>query len=664
MKLYRGFITLALALVMACALRPAVAFAAEISQDDEDDDTQYSTTILFTHDMHSHFLPVLDGNGVESGGFARLATLIEEQRAIHPDALILDGGDFSMGSLFQAIYATDAAELRLMGAMGIDVTTFGNHEFDYRQTGLSSMLEAAVSSGDPLPLIVESNYVLPDVSDPAYSDDDALVQKALDDYGVKEYTILERGGIQYGIFGITGEDSDADAPESGMILLDAAQTSQKMVDQIRAEADPDLPLFIICLSHSGTDPDPSKSEDEILAANVDGIDVIISAHTHTVLEEPIQVNDTLIVSAGCYTANLGVLTVGWNSDGSKTVIDYELIPVDETVAEDPEIAALINEFKDEVVVNYLSAFGYDSFDQVIGTNSVSFDSVDDVYAYHRESGLGDLIADSFIYAVTEAEGEDAEPVTLALTASGVIRETFPAGDITVSDVFNVSSLGIGTDGLAGYPLVEAWLTGKEIKAVCEVDASIQPLMSAAQLHFSGITFTWNNNRMIFNKVYSVSIMNQDGTLEELEDDRLYRVVTGLYCAQMLSAVEAQSFGILSITPKYADGTVITDFDDCILYDQNGNEIKEWYALASYISSFDGGEIPASYENAASTSRKIQLDSWNPVYLFTGANWITIAVIVLAVVLILIINLIAWLIIRRVRKSRDRQMAASSRKRKR
>ena len=97
--------------------------------------------------------------------------------------------------------------------------------------------------------------------------------------------------------------------------------------------------FIICLSHSGTD-DRGKGEDYELARRVDGIDVILSGHTHTTLDEPLRVGDTLIVSCGEYTANLGVLTVEWKPNGEKTVADYRLLPVDETVAEDPDMAAM------------------------------------------------------------------------------------------------------------------------------------------------------------------------------------------------------------------------------------------------------------------------------------------------------------------------------------
>lgn len=611
------------------------------------DSGSHTSTILFTHDMHAHFLPTTDVNGEETGGFARLATLLEEQRTLHPDAITVDGGDFSMGSLFQSIYATEAPELRIMGAMGYDATTFGNHEYDFRETGFASMLESAVNSGEALPYILEANYLPPTPDSDEYDVADDIVWNAFENYGVADYVLMERGGITYGIFGVMGEESDADAPESGMILHDPVETAKRVVSEIKAAADPAKPLFIVCLSHSGTNEDSSKSEDELLAQKVDEIDVIISGHSHTVLTQPLVVNDTLIVSCGCYTANLGVLNVSWDDSHHKTVTSYELIPVDGSVAESAGIAEKIDEFKTKVVENYLSHFGYTDFDQVIGTNSIAFDTVDEVYAEHRESGLGDLLADAYFSAAQSATKADEPPVTLALTATGVIRDTISTGDITVSDAFNVSSLGVGTDGLAGYPLVTAYLTGKEIRAICEVDASVTPLMPAAQLHMSGIGFTWNDHRLIFNKVTSCYIMNQDGTTEKLVDDQLYRVVTGLYCAQMLSAVKTQSFGILSIVPKNADGTPVTNFDDCIIYDANGNEVKEWYALATYISANQGGTISSFYSAENRIDRKIEQDNAGLWARISHPNRITFALICIALALILVIVALLKRLISRV-----------------
>ena len=87
----------------------------------------FETTILFTHDLHSHFLPQPGPDGGESGGYARLKTAIDREKARYPDALLVDGGDFSIGSLIQTLYTTQAAELRTMGALGYDAATLGNH---------------------------------------------------------------------------------------------------------------------------------------------------------------------------------------------------------------------------------------------------------------------------------------------------------------------------------------------------------------------------------------------------------------------------------------------------------------------------------------------------------------------------------------------------------
>ena len=102
--------------------------------------------VLFSHDTHSHlnsFSTIVDGEQKEVGGFARIKTLIDEKKQEDPDTLVLDGGDFSMGTLIQTVYDTEAAELRMLGYLGYDVTTLGNHEYDYRSKGLANMLEAA-----------------------------------------------------------------------------------------------------------------------------------------------------------------------------------------------------------------------------------------------------------------------------------------------------------------------------------------------------------------------------------------------------------------------------------------------------------------------------------------------------------------------------------------
>ena len=116
--------------------------------------------VLFTHDTHSHldsFSTIVDGQQKEVGGFAKIKTLMDEKKKDNPDTLVLDGGDFSMGTLIQTVYDTEAAELRMLGYLGYDVTTFGNHEYDYQSKGLANMLKAAINSGETVPEIVVCN---------------------------------------------------------------------------------------------------------------------------------------------------------------------------------------------------------------------------------------------------------------------------------------------------------------------------------------------------------------------------------------------------------------------------------------------------------------------------------------------------------------------------
>ena len=615
-------ILLLIALVLTLALP---ASASEQSQ---------QATILFTHDLHSHLLPAVDENGGEYGGYARLMTLIRQQKEQYPDAILVDGGDFSMGSLFQTAYPTSAIELRMMGEMGYDATTLGNHEFDYLPKGFASMLN--VASQYQTPAIVDANYW------PGSHEDAELVTDAMTNYGVKDYILLERGGIHYAIFGLVGYDSDACAPNSGMILEDPAEAARQTVDQAVADckATYGVEPIVIALSHSGTSDD-GKGEDYELAKAVQGIDLIISGHTHTTLHEPIQVNDTWIVSAGEYGRYLGVVQMERKSDGSAVLTDYELVPVDEAVEEQPDIAVLVEGFKADVEQNYLSDYDM-TFDQVLTFNSFEFDNVDAVYDYAHESTLGNLFSDAYRKAASEALGYQ---VDVALTASGVIRETIPIAHVTVSDIFNAASLGVGTEG----ELVEVWLTGKDLKCALEVDASVYPLMHSAQLFYSGVEYSFNTNRMIFNKIDYAMLRRDDGTLEAIEDDKLYSVACGMYMAQMLGSVEQTSMGLLSIVPRDRAGNPLDTsrlVDHVIRYD-NGAAVKEWHAIATYLQ--DMGEF-MSGQYAGPDGRKLVYSSLNPASLLRNANHFTW--IALAVILVLI--LLTVVVIRAVRRKKQKQ----------
>ena len=636
MKMFKSFLSLLLCAVLMLGL------CAPISAVDNEE----AVTLLFTHDLHSHFLPEKTSGGGESGGYARLYTVLEQERAKAGDAVItLDGGDFSMGSLFQAIYASDAAELRILGEMGYDAVTLGNHEFDFRQSGFNEMLTSAINSEDELPPIVVANYYPHKEGEEGYTAEDEISRKAYEAYGICDYVMIEKGGVRFAVFGIMGHEAHEDAPMSGMKFDDPVETAKRIVSEIQKNEAYD---YIVCLSHSGTESSLEDSEDYILAQEVDGIDVIVSGHSHTTLKTAIEVNDTFIVSCGSNAKNLGVLKIS-GKGADKKLLSYELISVNEKVEDNEHIAGIVADYKTVVSEHYLVNYGM-TFDEVLAVSDFDFDKV---YGKQADKAIGNLISDAYWYAVEEAYGEDVE-LDFTLNAAGVIRGTFAAGEITTSDAFNVLSLGVGADGTAGYPLVAFYLYGKEIKDGMEVDASVVPLMSAAQLYGKGMYWKYNTSRMIFNKVVETGQILEDGTIIELEDDKLYRIVTGLYCCQMLSTVNGKSFGILSLQPRDAEGNTITDYDALILHDKDGNEIKEWYALASYLKSFEKNEdgvsvVPESYSQPE--ERKVVYTSTNLYELIRNANIFTWIIIILVVIVLAVIALITWRIIVRIRKKK-------------
>jgi len=605
-----------------------------ISADDSAD-----VTVLFTHDLHSHLLPSRSDDGGEYGGYARLMYVINEQKTKYPDAILVDGGDFSMGSLFQTAYATSAIELRMMGAMGYDATTFGNHEYDYLPKGLASMLNAAADCGEALPFIVESNYLPYEKGEDGYNAD---IIAAYENYGVKNYIFIERGGVIFALFGIFGYDADDCAPNSGMKFLEPIATAQATVNAAKAES---LEKYgkepvVVCLSHSGTSG--GEGEDYELAKNTTGIDLIISGHTHSTLKNAIEVNGTYIVSAGDYGKYLGVTNFNRSDNGSLKLENYELIPIDENTPEDKDISALVEDFKADVKKDYLSKYGV-SFDEVLVKNDIKFETVKQIKATQHESPVCNIFADAYKWAIENATGDT---VDVALTAAGVVRESLPTGDITTSDVFNAASLGVGTEG----ELIAVYVTGKDLKNALEVDASVQPLMSAAQLYFSGIEYSYNTNRMIFNKVDYARLRRNDGSLEAIDNDKLYCIVTGMYAGQMLGSVEETSMGLIAITPRDKDGNPLAaeELVNHVVRDKDGNPVKEWYAIASYLKAM-GGEMDAKY--AETDGRKVVYSSLNPVKLLRNANVFTYVVLALIVIIVALIVLVTVKVVKKAKRKR-------------
>lgn len=591
--------------------------------------------ILFSHDLHSYVNPFstqIDGEDLIVGGFARRAQLINEYKNAHENTFVFDAGDFSMGTLLQSVYKERAAELTLLDAMGYDATTLGNHEFDFRDSGLAEMLVAAKKNGCDIPLLVGN-----------MTSNDAEVNAALQNYGVQEYIVIDRAGVKVAVFGLMGQESYDYAPMTEFEFEPIESAAKRIVEKIKTNETVDM---IVCLSHSGTSENEKESEDELLAKAVPEIDVIISGHSHTLLAEPITIENTHILSGGEYGMYFASAVFTKKADGRWDINEYSVDPL-LPGAEDEAIKSMADGFMNDVQELYLSEYGYDLTSKIAKSN-YSFTPVSLFGDVLEEDTLGNLISDSYMWAIKEAEGENYVPVTMTLTACGIVRGSINKGDITVVDAYNISSLGVGADGKSGYPLIYAYITGKELKTACEVDCSVSQIMSEAQLYMSGVAYTYNPNRLILNRVTDAWIVGENGERIEIEDDKLYRIACGLYCAQMLSTVEEKSFGLLEITAKDANGTPIEDFEKYIIHYQNGNELKEWSALADYLKHM--GSINEKY--SAAEGRKVAVDDKSISALLSSPNKVGKLVLGVSALLAFIVILTIILIVRKIKRKKN------------
>lgn len=611
-------------------------------------------TILFTHDLHSHFdsfSTELDGEEQEVGGFARVKTFIDATKKEDADTLVLDGGDFSMGTLYQTVFETQAAELRMLGSMGFDVTTIGNHEFDYRTQGLTNMLNTATESGDVLPAFVLCNVDW-ETTLAQGSEEVAEAKKAFDKYGIVPYIMVQKDEVNIAITGVFGKDALECAPTCELVFRDPIEAVKETVAQIKKEENADI---IICLSHSGTWSDPKKSEDEILAKEVPELDIIVSGHTHTTLQEPIVYGDTMVVSCGEYGKRVGKMQLTQKDDGRWQLDAYNLVNMTTEIAQDAETMAKIQNLGEAINLDYLAQFGY-TRDQVLAYNPWKNPTLKEMSGNLQENAFTNLLADSYVDTLNKLPEFQEDPVDVAVVPSGVIRSVFAEkSELTVSDVYDVFSLGIGPDGVPGYPLLSIYLTGEELRTIAEVDASISGLMSTAQLYMSGMTYSLNPNRLILNRITDITLCDMDGNEAKLQEDELYRVVADLYSAQMLGAVTDISYGILSIVPKDAQGNPIENMEEFIVYDGK-QEVKAWVAVARYLETLASentkGEIPEYYSQTQ--NRKVIEDDSSIGAILKNPNKIALAIVGIVICVIAIFTGLIVLIVKVVKRKKNKR----------
>jgi 5'-nucleotidase len=582
-------------------------------------------TILHTNDLHSNFIgmaPVLDyapdktndDDDETLGGFARLATMIAERksaRKVLGPVLVVDAGDYSMGTAFAAATRETGAELQLLFQMGYDAVTLGNHDFDLGSDGLGQSIGVAAKAGR-VPTVVASNTDFL-AHDPTLAD----LQRLAKDGVIRRYLVIERGGIRFGIFGLLGKEAIFFASSAGATTFsDPFETAKEMVTVLRETESVDV---VICLSHGGVakgkDGHYTEGDDIRVAQMVPGIDVVIGGHSHIALQEAIMVNDrTPVVQAGKYGEHLGELVI--TVDGGRlTVESYQIHPIDNTVLGDRAIEDEIDKLKKTVTEVVFASRGY-SFDQplAVAPRDVNCTYTDIV----ASTPLANLVTDAF---------RNATKADIGITAAALIRTGLTRGKSgiqTVYDVFAVAPIGAGiVDSTAGSALVTAYFTGLELKDLLEFSLANNPDSGELFPRASGMRFRYNPARPKYDVVTAIEIGDLDRGYRPIDisgnDERLYSVTTSLYMGKVITAIPKYSKGALAIVAKNKNGQPLksrtdaiadprrdtpdllpppatTDRDSVDTVVENGavQEIKEWQAVMDHIRGLpveSVGELP-------------------------------------------------------------------------
>ncbi len=285
-------------------------------------------TVVHVNDSHQHMFPfsTIEQPKVR-GGFARLATVVAQARRGSSPVLLLHGGDSLVGSASTYFlnglpdykrlptYGYRGLEsVEIMNMMGFDAMAVGNHELDYGKRWFEKIMGRAKFA------ILSANVFkreLPDI--------DGAAGKPL----AKPYVILRKGGLRIGIIGLTTVDYMQSVQVKVGNPFDAAR---ELVPEVEKQCD-----LVVVLSHVGFKPDLE------LARIVSGIDLIVGAHTHTLVPEPVLVGETLVVQAGAYLEQVGILDL--TVEGGKiTSYQYQMKPLDESVPLDPAVDAALRHY--------------------------------------------------------------------------------------------------------------------------------------------------------------------------------------------------------------------------------------------------------------------------------------------------------------------------------
>ena len=438
---------------------------AYVGNDDGDDSLSGEVYIIHTNDTHAYY--------DENLGFTRVAALRGDLESRGATVFMLDAGDAFQGTGYTML-THGGSSVDILNAVGYDLMVPGNHEFDY---GFETYLDNAAQ--------LEFDTISANL---CYADTGELV--------FEPYRIIERDGYRLGAFGLCTPDTlDLVMPGylDDITITDPVEASRQMVEVLQGE-DVDC---IVALGHIGVDPSSSITSDQI-CAEVDGIDLFIDGHSHTVMsggevvgsDYTLQESDTLIASTGYALQHIGLVCLTSDEGYTAELVDS----YDDT---DPEIDAVIAE---------MHARFDETMGEVIGHSDIELTG-ERTQSRLMEVGLGDFVTDT----IRELTGAD-----VALYNGGSIRAPIAPGDITAGMVYE-------SFPFENY-VVTKILTGEQLIEVLEGGLAGLPGAAGGYLQVSGITVTYDSSQPAGSRI--VSVIMADGS--QMDPDETYLVASNDY----------------------------------------------------------------------------------------------------------------------------------------
>lgn len=446
--------------------------------------------IISTNDIHSYLRPVFyryldefrpwgpqsrEGEYVKKaeyegriGGMAHVATVIKRLRAEKPgESLLIDGGDTWHGAGI-SVFDKGVSVVKVMNAIGYELMTPGNWEFFYPKDHLLDLVEQA-----DFPVI-------------AYN----VTDREWNEPVFERYVIKGVGKLKVAIVGLTYPWTALTSSIAG-----AAQwwnfgireeEARDLIDEIRGEHQPDL---IVVVSHGG------YGLDQKFARRVDGVDVLVSGHTHDEIYDPVVWNDTIVYQGGAHGKFVSRLDVRVK-DRKVVSYSYELLKVRQSGVEpDPEIARLI----DEAYRPHEKLLS-----EVVGRTNVMIYRRD-----YWQSPMGNLLTDAL---------RDMTGAEVAFFPAWRYGATLMPGQITAEDVYNL----VPTDG----KIITYSMPGKAVKRLLSnilngvVDSDPYSRVGGDMIRFSGMKLVYDLSRPRGQRLVSLTIGDQP-----VSEDREYRVAS-------------------------------------------------------------------------------------------------------------------------------------------